>query len=360
MKKQCKDKNKVIVMRLINELKLDFKDVLIIPKRSTLKSRSEVSLEREYTFGNSKQSWKGVPIVVANMDTTGTFEMAKTLFSYKIITCIHKHYSLENWELFLKNMEEVNFNYFAVSIGITQTDLEKLDKIISLNNKIRFICLDVANGYTEIFIETVSKLRKKYPNISLIAGNITTAEMAEQLILSGADIVKAGIGGGSVCTTRIKTGVGYPQLSCVIECSDAVHGLKGRLMSDGGCTCSGDLSKAFGAGADFVMLGGMMAGHDESGGKIIEKDGIKYKEFYGMSSKEAMEKHVGKMASYRASEGKHVTIKYRGPISQTIEDILGGIRSTCTYVGANELKHLSKKTTFIRVNKQSNEVFSKN
>ena len=347
-------------MRLINDIKLDFKDVLITPKRSTLKSRSEVSIEREYKFVNSKQNWKGTPIVVANMDTTGTFEMAKGLFIYKVITCIHKHYSVEEWKNFLINLNDNDFDYFAVSIGITDSDLKKLDDIIKLNDKIKFICLDVANGYTEIFTNTVSKVREKYPYKTIIAGNITTSEMAEQLILSGADIVKAGIGGGSVCTTRIKTGVGYPQLSCVIECADAVHGLKGTLMSDGGCTCSGDVSKAFGAGADFVMLGGMMAGHDECSGEIVEKNGVKYKEFYGMSSKKAMIKHTGKMASYKASEGKHVTIKYRGPISNTIEDILGGIRSTCTYVGADQLKHLSKKTTFIRVSQQSNEIFGKN
>lgn len=347
-------------MRLIDDTKLDFKDVLILPKRSTLKSRSEVSLERTYNFINSKQTWTGVPIMVANMDTTGTFEMANSLKKHKVITCIHKHYSIEEWSSFLSHLESDDFNYFTVSIGTSKADFEFLHTILKLDNRIRFILLDVANGYTSAFIDRVQDVKDVYPDKILAAGNIVTAEMAEELVLNGVDIVKAGIGNGSVCTTRIKTGVGYPQLSAVIECSDAVHGLKGRLISDGGCCNSGDIAKAFGAGADFVMLGGMMAGHDESGGTYLEENGRKYKEFYGMSSSTAMNKHNGGVAKYRASEGKRVLIEYKGSVDETIQDILGGIRSTCTYVGAKELKELSKRTTFIKVNRQSNEVYGKN
>lgn len=347
-------------MRVINDVKLDFKDVLILPKRSILESRSQVDLTRTFTFINSKQTWTGVPIMVSNMDTTGTFNMAKALFKYKVLTCIHKHYKLDEWASFLNQLSDNDFNYFVVTIGITDRDMETLDNIINLDKRIRFIMIDVANGYTEKFISKVKMIRDKYPNKVLVAGNVVTAEMTEALILAGADIIKAGIGNGSVCTTRIKTGVGYPQLSAVIECSDAAHGLKGCLLSDGGCTNSGDISKAFGAGSDFVMLGGMMAGHDECNGKIIEENNIIYKEFYGMSSETAMNKYVGQVADYRASEGKRVLIKYKGPVDNTIKDILGGIRSTCTYVGAITLKELSKRTTFIRVTQQSNEVYGKN
>jgi len=254
----------------------------------------------------------------------------------------------------------IQFNHIVVSSGIADGDFEKLDEILSLDNRLHWICLDVANGYTEKFVSQVKKLRFKYPNHIIIAGNVVTSDMTEELILSGADVIKGGIGSGSVCLTRLKAGVGCPQLSAVIECSDAAHGLKGHLISDGGCINSGDISKAFAGGADFVMLGGMMAGHDESGGNVIEKDGKTFVEFYGMSSTTAMEKHYGEKAHYRAAEGKKVLIPYRGPVIDTINDILGGIRSTCTYVGASSLKELSKRTTFIRVSQQSNEVYGKN
>jgi GMP reductase len=191
-----------------------------------------------------------------------------------------------------------------------------------------------------------------------MAGNVVTGEMVEQLILSGADIVKVGIGPGSVCTTRIKTGVGYPQLSAIIECADAAHGLKGHVCADGGCTVPGDVAKAFAAGADFVMLGGMFAGHDECSGDIIEENGKTYKRFYGMSSAEAMIKYKGTVADYRASEGKSVNVPYRGKADVTVQDILGGVRSTCTYVGASRLKELSKCTTFIRVQQQINNIYT--
>lgn len=183
--------------------------------------------------------------------------------------------------------------------------------------------------------------------------------MVEELLLSGADIIKVGIGPGSVCTTRVKTGVGYPQLSAIIECADAAHGLGGHIISDGGCTIPGDIAKAFGAGADFVMLGGMLAGHDQSGGELIERNGERFKTFYGMSSETAMGKHSGGVADYRASEGKTVEVPYRGNVTETLQDILGGLRSTCTYVGAQRLKELTKRTTFIRVAEQENRVYTR-
>ena len=344
-------------MRIENELKLGFKDVMIRPKRSTLKSRSQVSLERNFTFVNSQKKWRGVPIIAANMDTVGTFEMAEALAKDKIITAVHKHYSLKDWNTFLGNQPESIFDYIALSTGIGQNDEEKIKQIVNAHPQINFLCIDVANGYSEYFVDFVKKIRSNYPDKTIIAGNVVTGEMVEELILAGADIIKVGIGPGSVCTTRIKTGVGYPQLSAIIECADAAHGLGGHIISDGGCKIPGDVAKAFGGGSDFVMLGGMFAGHDESGGEIVEENGKKFRLFYGMSSQTAMDKHSGGVAEYRASEGKTVKVAYKGAVSETVKDILGGVRSTCTYVGASQLKELSKRTTFIRVQEQENQVF---
>lgn len=342
--------------RIESDVKLDFKDVLIRPKRSTLKSRSEVSLEITYTFRNSKQKWTGVPIMAANMDTVGTFEIAKVFSEHGLITCIHKHYSVDEWVEFSKINPSV-LGSVAVSCGTSDADFLKLQEIMT-NVNVPFVCIDVANGYSEHFVAHVRRTREAFPEKTIIAGNVVTGEMTEELLLSGADIVKVGIGPGSVCTTRKKTGVGYPQLSAVLECADAAHGLGGHVISDGGCTCPGDFAKAFGAGTDFVMAGGMFAAHDESGGEMeLGDDGKMYKAFYGMSSAVAMNKHAGGVANYRASEGKAVRLLYRGPVSSTVGDILGGLRSSCTYVGASKLKELSKRTTFIRVTQQINEVF---
>ncbi|WJS93076.1 GMP reductase [Flavobacterium johnsoniae] len=346
-------------MRIEMDLKLGFKDVMFRPKRSTLKSRSEVSLERNFKYLHSSADWTGIPIMAANMDTVGTFEMAKVLAKEKLFTAIHKHYTLEEWNAFLKNVTLDFYDFIAVSTGIGKEDFEKIEKIISANPLLKFICIDVANGYSEHFVQFLKKTRKQYPDKIIIAGNVVTGEMTEELLLAGADIVKVGIGPGSVCTTRVKTGVGYPQLSAIIECGDAAHGLGGHIISDGGCKTPGDVAKAFGAGADFVMLGGMLAGHTESGGELIEVNGEKFKQFYGMSSKTAMDKHSGGVAEYRASEGKTVQVPFKGDVIQTVLDILGGIRSTCTYVGASKLKELTKRTTFIRVSEQENQVFTK-
>ena len=344
-------------MRIEYDIKLGFKDVMIRPKRSTLKSRSQVNLERDFTFLNSKVNWKGIPVMAANMDTVGTFEMAKALANHKLLTAIHKHYSITDWNLFTSNAPSGIENYIALSSGTGKQDSEKLAAIFDFNPQLKFICIDVANGYSEHFVEFVKRTRDQYPEKVIIAGNVVTGEMVEELLLSGADIVKVGIGPGSVCTTRVKTGVGYPQLSAIIECADAAHGLGGQIISDGGCAIPGDVAKAFGAGADFVMLGGMFAGHDESGGELIEHDGKPFKKFYGMSSQTAMEKHVGGVAEYRASEGKTVEVPYKGDVETTLQDILGGLRSTCTYVGAQRLKELTKRTTFIRVAEQENKVY---
>ena len=352
-------------MRIENEIKLDFSDVLIMPKRSTLVSRKEVNLKRSFKFKHSGQEWTGIAIMAANMDGVGTIKMAESLQNYELFTCLTKDTVEIPFEL--------NPHRYAVSTGTSDKDFERLQLLMQTYPYIHFICIDVANGYSESFGDFVALVRRTYPEHTIIAGNVVTADMTQELILRGADIVKVGIGPGSVCTTRIQTGVGYPQLSAIIECADAAHGLGGHIIADGGCTCPGDVAKAFGAGADFVMLGGMLAGHDEGGGTQFTRwkptgyysdeddiilTGERRVQFYGMSSEIAMNKHHGGVADYRSSEGRTVEIPYKGPVNKTVQDILGGLRSTCTYVGASELKNLSKCTTFIRVNNQFNRVFT--
>ena len=342
-------------MRIEEGIKLDYSDVLLRPKRSTLQSRKDVNLKRTYRFKYSKNEWSGIPIIAANMDGVGELEIAEKLAEFAMITCLTKQHN----EKKLKKCKIIKkiYPHLALSIGIKKEDFENLNNVLKEFNFIKFICIDVANGYSEHFSKFVKSVRDKYPTKTIIAGNVVTADMTQELILSGADIVKVGIGPGSVCTTRTQTGVGYPQLSAVIECADAAHGLGAHIIADGGCTCPGDVAKGFGGGADFVMLGGMFAGHDEGKGKIIKTNGKKFIEFYGSSSDVANKKHYGGLSDYRSSEGRTVRIKYRGKIKDTILNILGGVRSSCTYVGAPSLKQLSKCTTFVRVSNQFNDTF---
>ena len=344
-------------MRIEEEIKLDYSDVLFRPKRSTLKSRKDVDLNRKYTFKHSRLSWQGIPIIASNMDGVGEIDVAKKLSSHKLMTALTKQHDINQIGTIYK--KNIFFDSIALSCGTSKDSYNRLNSILKKYPKFKFICIDVANGYSENFSNFVSEVRKKYPKKTIIAGNVVTADMTQELVLSGADIVKVGIGPGSVCTTRIQTGVGYPQLSAVMECADAAHGLGAHIIADGGCTCPGDVAKGFGAGADFVMLGGMLAGHKEGGGDIIEENGTKFIEFYGSSSEEANEKHYGGLANYRSSEGKKVKIQMKNSLDSTIRDILGGVRSSCTYVGASSLKQLSKCTTFVRVNNQYNDTFGK-
>ena len=343
-------------MLIEDDLKLDYSDVLIRPKRSTLTSRFDVDLERTYTFYHSGKEWSGVPIMASNMDTTGTFEMHKALSQSGMVTCIARHYNRDGklWN------EANNKNKLCVMSGISNPEISEIIGVINTFPDIAFVGLDVANGYTINFVDTIKRLRDELFDTTIIAGNVVTADMTAEVILAGADIVKVGIGGGSVCTTRIKTGVGYPQLSAVIECADAAHGVGGHIISDGGCNSSGDMVKAFAAGADFVMIGGMLAGHEECDGKLVFEDDVEEPvgmQFYGMASKTAMDRHGHPNREYRGEEGKTVTVPYRGPVKHTANDILGGIRSACTYVGAKRLKDLTKCTTFVRVNNTHNRIY---
>lgn len=347
-------------MHIEYDRKLDFKDVLIRPKRSTMNSRAEVDVRRTFRFVHTGAEWTGFPLIAANMDTIGTFSMARALAPFGAMVAIHKHYPVDALVAFFR--EDVAANAFY-TVGTTKEDLDKFAQV-KAKVPLRKISLDVANGYTETFLAAVSRMRDDNKDAVIMAGTIVTAEMAEALILAGADIVRVGIGSGSVCTTRDLTGVGYPQLSAVIECADAAHGLKGQVCSDGGCTVPGDIAKAFGGGADFVMLGGMLAGHDQCEGEIRyeERGGARVPvamQFYGMSSETAMKKYHGGVADYRASEGKTVEVPYRGDVKATLQEIIGGVRSSMTYIGATRLKEVPKRTTFVVVGAQRNTVFDR-
>lgn len=341
-------------MRIEADIKLDYKDVLLRPKRSTMGSRKEVDLQRTYKFRNSRKEYTGIPIMAANMQGVGTFSMAEELIRVPLFTCLDKNYQpADIWNWLGNHVHKPDLcRNVAVSTGITDIDNERIEATLKLCRSIQYVNIDVANGYSERFLDYVARFRDKHPELTIIAGNVVTADITEELLLKGADIVKVGIGPGSVCTTRIKTGVGYPQLSAVMECADAAHGLGGHIIADGGCSSAGDVVKAFGAGADFVMLGGMMAGTDQSGFDV--KDNMV--EFYGSSTTTAQEE-TGGVQEHRTSEGRIVKLPYKGPVSNVVTDILGGLRSGCTYVGANKLKNLSKCTTFVQCKSTHNPVF---
>jgi GMP reductase len=352
-------------MRIDNDVKLDFNDVLIRPKRSTLTSRKKVDLKRNFKFMHSGRSWTGVPVVAANMDTTGTFDMARALSRHGMITALHKHYSLAELQEFFSDFDQPD--YVAYSLGIRDEDFEKLRAVLKagLGKEFNFVVLDVPNAYLERFIVKVEELRSMCPNHTIIAGNCVTNEITEEILLRGADIVKVGIGSGSACTTRRMTGVGYPQLSAIIECSDAAHGISnpasgvGLVMSDGGAVYPSDAAKAFCGGADFLMSGQFFAGFQQSGGALVESEGGKFKEYYGMSSHAAMRNHYGGVAKHRASEGREVLLPFKGDVHDFIDELFGSLRSTATYIGALKLKEFSKRTTFLLVNNQLNRSLEK-
>jgi len=385
-------------MRVEQDIKLDFNDVMLRPMTSSLNSRSEVNLERTFKFIHSPKTWTGVPIIAANMDTVGTLAMAKALSKHRMITALHKFITIKEIEDQIKIIKVgkesktkmydcrtgINPKSIAFGTGIRPKDFERLEEFKNsfISQHVDIIMIDVPNGYIQSFIDGCKKIRAMFPDHIIMAGNVVTDDITERLIQSaGVDVVKVGIGPGEACTTRALTGVGYPQLSAVMETANAAHGLQGHIISDGGCRTPGDVAKAFAAGADFVMLGGMLAGHDESGGEIIfetrkekkstgkPKSGVPNGEFnawqneeievevkvpvkvkfYGMSSSEAMEKHYGGVASHRAPEGKSILKDYKGPVEKTVLEILGGVRSSATYIGAKTIKEMHKRATFVRV-----------
>jgi GMP reductase len=343
-------------MRILDDIKLDYQDVLLRPKRSTLVSRKDVLLERTFTFYHSPKKWTGLPIMSANMATSGTFEVARVLSKYKMITTFHKYYSVKDFEKFFKTFN--NPDYVCYTLGIRDKDIAQLKmmKRKKLLEKFSFICLDVPNGYLQGFLEVIKEVRKMCPKHIIIAGNVVTNEITEEIILAGADIVKIGIGPGAACTTRRMTGVGYPQLSAVIECADAAHGIAnergvGRIIADGGQQYPSDIAKAFCGGADFNLCGSLFSGFEQSGGETVIKDGKKFKEYFGSSSNKAMRDFYGKKDIHRASEGRYTLIPHKGDMHDFIQDLMGSLRSTATYIGARQLKEFPKRATFLKVNR---------
>lgn len=352
-------------MKLINEIQLDFNDVMILPKRSTLTTRKTkeyggvIDLEREFIFPHTNKTWKGVPIIAANM-LTGTFEMARTLAKHKMLTALHKHYTVDQLVSFWQNENEIAQTNTFYSLGITNADYIKYNAVCEqLGYTPNFVLCDVANGHMEIFVDFIKKLRNENPNIILMAGNVVTGSMAEELTIAGADLIKCGIGSGQNCLTRRVTGCGRPQLSAVFDVSDHTHGLKSHCVSDGGCSEGADINIAFCGGADFVMLGSMLSGTDECDGEIIEQNGIKYKKFFGMSSITAQEQYNGGKSEYRPSEGRTTLIPYKGSVNTIINEIKGGMASMMSYIGAEKLKEVPKRATLQCVNNRLNTSLEK-
>jgi len=350
-------------MKITNDTRLDFQDVLLVPHRTKTASRKNVKVSRYFKFYHSPREWCGTPIIAANMDTTGTLSMSLVLKTFGMITCLHKHYDSEELATFFSNSymdmkTTVPIENCWFSMGIKDSDIKKLREVVAFSKVCPNICIDVANGYTDDFVNFCSQIREEFCDAIIMAGNVCTPEMVQELILQGGvDIVKIGIGPGSACTTRLKTGVGFPQLSAIIDCSHAAHGLKsceqrlGLICADGGCRTPADVCKAFSANADFVMLGGMLAGTDECEGDWECVGDKRFLKFHGMSSQEAQDKHGLGLKDYRSSEGRVLRIPHKGPVADTVQDILGGIRSCCAYIGATSIKDMAKCAEFIRVNR---------
>ena len=346
-------------MFIEQDLKLDYDDVLLRPKRSTLTSRKDVKLERTFKFYHSKKKWTGIPMMTANMMSCGTFELAREVAQYKIITTFHKYYSIDDYKEFFKDFD--NPDYVSYTLGMREQDVEQLKEMkkAGLIDNFSFITIDVPNGYLEKFTDLIREVRELCPEHIIVAGNVVSKELTEHLILSGADIVKVGIGPGSACTTRRMTGVGMPQLSAVIECGDAAHGIAneqghGLIIADGGLVHPGDSAKAFCGGADFLMSGQFFSGFEESGGETVEKNGRLYKEYIGSSSNKALKDFYGKKDKHRASEGRVTMMPHKGSIHDFLQDLFGSLRSSGTYIGARRLKEFPRRATFVRVNEQLN------
>jgi GMP reductase len=346
-------------MRIKEDLKLNFDDVLMEPKRSTLSSRRDVDMTRKFKFRNSGKIMEFTPIFASNMDGVGTFSMAKVLQEHKMMTVITKSTTVDQWKEAVGS--GLRLQSVSVCTGTNKIwdseaeDYARMKQVLDSFPDVKMITVDVANAYHQNFVDFIKMVRDEFPDKVIVAGNVVTPEMVEELIINGADMVKIGIGPGSVCTTRTMTGIGVPQFSAIVECADAANGVDGHIMADGGCVWPGDIAKAFGGGAHAVMIGGMLAGHDESeqpvtDGKI---------EFYGMSSDRAREKHGKRKDGYRGNEGRWISLPYRGAVNNTVEDILGGVRSAATYIGARRLKDMPKCATFVRVNNNINRVYER-
>lgn len=345
-------------MKISTDVKLDDDDVILVPQRSLLTSRSEVELTRKFKFYHSSREFNGIPLISANMSCVSGFQLAQSLQKHKIVTCLHKYIDYDHLKL-LFGQDILKPEYTWVSIGMSNDELNKLVNFTSQLNYKPNICVDVANGYMSKFVDFTKRVRDLFPDSVLLCGNVCTPEMVQELILTSTDIVKINIGPGFGCTSRSVAGVGFPSISCIDECEHAAHGLKsgdgrlGLICSDGGQKNSGDIAKRYCAGADFQMVGRLFASHDENSDVCEwEEDlgGNRYSLYYGMSSHFAQNKHLNQNKNYRASEGTIRKIPYKGSIDKTIQEITGGLRSCGAYIGANCLADFSKCASFVRVN----------
>lgn len=361
-------------MQISNEIQLDYDDILLLPNRSKSASRKTVDIEREFLFYHSPRKWKGTPIFAANMANTGTLAMSLELSKYKFCTALHKFYDLEVIiPHFNQNLN--NKDYIWYTTGIRGEDFSKLENFLKEVSFQPNIVIDVPNGYTDDFVRICSTIRNMCHDSIIMAGNVCTSNMVQEIILhGGVDIVKCGNSFGGACRTKNKTGIGRPMFSTVLDCSNSAHGLKsnhkkmGLICADGGCKAVGDICKAIGGGADFIMLGSIFAGCDENEGDweyeyktifdtwepvpyqgdktITRKKSLK---FYGMSSHHAQLKHYNEIREYATSEGTTLSIPYKGGVQGVVQDILGGIRSCCSYSGVDEIENLHKAANFIRL-----------
>ena len=356
-------------MNIVKEEQLDFDDVMIMPKPSTVESRKDTTIVRPFKFKWTDKVIEGNPAIAANMTTTGTFEMANELQKHQMFCALHKHYSPEEVIRFLEENKR-NFgtnDYIFIGTGLRQGDFENLKKIMATglcNN----ICLDAPNGYIQGFVQHLNRLRHTFPHSIIMAGNVVTPEKTFEILQNGADVVKVGIGSGSACSTRVKTGVGRPQLSTILDCVSSAKRYGGLICSDGGIQKPADYVKAIAAYADFVMMGGYLAGCSEAGGDLIcrhiktgeqmpsgrEETRIReYKMFYGMSSEYAQKNHYRNgMPSYRASEGIVSLVPHKGPVRDTIQDLEGGLRSAMTYTDSRTIDEFQRNVEFYKVRRQ--------
>ena len=373
--------------QILSETYLDYSDILIKPKMgNNLSSRKDVNLTREYVFKRG-QIRKGLGIFNANMATVGNFETAKKLLKAGMFATLHKFYTAEEMIDFMRQCqnEKTDYSNLFISIGI-KNGIRELDKLKEIEDGAMWfkpnICIDAPNFYINKAFEVLKHCRELFPESVIMCGNIASSDICHKL-LDYADILKVGIGPGSVCRTRSVTGCGVPMVSCILDCADVVHSVGGMICADGGIVEVGDICKAFALNADFVMSGGMFAGTDEAEGEVIEKcyktneyaidmiDGSKpipdqplydikkYKLYYGMSSTLANNKFAGGMSNYKASEGREAFIPYTGSLDKILQDIKGGIASACTYIGAANVKDMSKCATLIKVNHTINKIFEK-
>ena len=332
---------------LTQDKKLEFSEVLIKPRPSELASRSDVNLKVAYICKHSKRQIRGCPVIVSNLDSTGTIEMARITNNYGMFVCLHKYIEMED---LTKWFVDIASQRSFVTIGTSTGEIDKIKHLSEYVDNFKpsyfdKICIDAPNGYTYEFLDMIKYVRTLFPHKIIMAGNVCDPIGVENIIKAGADIAKCGIASGGLCTTKYKTGIGYPQFSVALECGQAAQELNALCCSDGGVQHTADICKALGAGSHFVMAGSLFTGYDECNAEVVDGK----QKVYGMSSKEANDKYNGGLREYRAAEGMVKYVEQKGSVLKLVGDICGGLASCCTYTNTKNLENLHKNCTFIRV-----------